>query len=350
MTRIVFASCMSALNNDDQKVWNEAIAHQPDWLILCGDNMYMDYWPRGGQSKRWSLQKFAAEMEERYRKQFSLRPFRRIVESIPAGQVIGVWDDHDFAWNNCHGADPSHDMPGKKKIATAYFHHYFRELNKRPLPQELPPLSITDLDDPPDGTKPIYRALDMPEFRVLLCDGRSWRSDDPADGSKSDLLGAEQETWLFNELASHPGPFMLVSGSTMTASSDQAWDYFGEFFENRFLPAVQDKLVLFVAGDVHENRLPPRNGTDPIEIVSSASGLSFPVNKRNFGVIDVQGHLVATCLYKRGKVQHTSQLDLGSGQYFTTMSAELYEPESILSVDEATAQREEALAILHAMQ
>jgi hypothetical protein len=349
MTRIVFASCMTARKKKDQKVWDEAIAHQPDWLILGGDNIYMDYWPNLGQSKKWSLQRFAEEMETRYRKQFSLASFRRIVESIPERQVIGVWDDHDFAWDNCHGADLSYEMADKKKIATAYYHHYFRELNKRPLAKDLPALPIADLKNPPDGTRNIYRGFDMPEVRVLLCDGRSWRSEHPIDGAKSDLLGAAQEAWLFSELSSHPGPFMLVSGSTMTDSSAQAWDYFREFYQQRFLPAVQDKLVLFVAGDVHRNRLPPRNGSDPIEIVSSACGLKFPFNDRNFGVIDLNGSSAAVWLYKRGKIQFTSQLVMVTGAYTTTMSALLDDSVKAISIQEATEQRAEAMRKLQMM-
>lgn len=350
MTTVVFASCMSALNNDRQRVWDDAIAHQPDWLILGGDNMYMDYFPNSGQSKRWSLQTFAEEMEKRYRHQFALPSFRRIVASVPAGQVVGVWDDHDFAWNNCHGADPSHGMDDKKKIATAYFHHYFAELNRRPLANDFPALPIPDLKNPPDGTKPIYRAFDMAGIRVLLCDGRSWRSEHPDGGARSDLLGTNQEAWLFNELGSHPGPFMLVSGSTMTASSDQAWDYFSEFYRNRFLPAVQDKLVLFVAGDVHENRLPPRNGRDPIEIVSSASALTFPVNKRDFGVIEFDAGTASVYLYKRGRIEYTGRVDLGTGAYTTTMSALIDEADAPLTAEEAREQKVEAMTGLRTMQ
>ena len=44
-------------------------------------------------------------MQLRYARQFAVPSFRALVESIPAGQVIGVWDDHDFAWQNCFGAD-----------------------------------------------------------------------------------------------------------------------------------------------------------------------------------------------------------------------------------------------------
>ena len=142
MTRIVFASCMSTEASTQQDVWAEAIAQQPQWLLLIGDNIYMDYFPNLKQSKRWSLAKFRDEMFARYAEQFGVRSFRALVESISPGQVLGVWDDHDFAWDNCYGTDTTDGMPEKKKVATSLFHHFFRALNQRPLPAALPPLPM----------------------------------------------------------------------------------------------------------------------------------------------------------------------------------------------------------------
>lgn len=294
------------------------------------------------------MQKFAKEMESRYRNQFSLSSFRKIVESIPMGQVIGVWDAHEFAWNYCHGTDPSNEMEDKKKIATAYFHHYFSELNKWLLADTPPALPIADLKNQPDGTPSIHRALDFLNIRVLLCDVRSWRSEHPTDGSKRDLLGPEQDAWLFNEFDNHPGAFMLASCSTMTASSDLAWDCFGEFFHEYFLQALQSKVVLFFAGDIHEDPLPPPNGSDPIEIVSSESGLSFPISKRNFGLIEIDGN--SAYMYKRGRVQCTGQLNLGTGSFATTMSAFVNESDTPLEHEEATEQKSSAMRSLKSMQ
>ena len=342
MTRLVFASCMSALASDTQKVWKEAAAHQPEWLMLCGDNIYMDYFPHLNQSRPWSLAKFADEMQVRYARQFAVPSFRKLVASIPAGQVIGVWDDHDFAWNNCFGADPSYGMLEKKKVATALFHHYFAELNKRPLAAALPPLVMPDLQNPPNGTVDVYRALDIPPLRVLLCDGRTYRGKHPPGTMSGDLLGAAQEQWLFTELQG-PGPFLLVTGSTMTAGDDQSWDYYQDFYTNRFLPAVRNKLVMFVAGDVHENRLPPRVADQPVEVVSSAAVLDFPFNKRNFGVLDMQGDELRVFLYRRGEVQYTGKLQLGSGKFKTTMAVLAKEPAVKTSAKAASAQRGAAL-------
>ena len=110
MTMLVFASCMSALDNPEQPVWVEAAAHKPEWLVLGGDNIYMDYGVHLDQSRHWTPARFAQEMQLRYTRQFAVKTFRELVETIPAGQVIGVWDDHDFAWQNCFGADPSYGM------------------------------------------------------------------------------------------------------------------------------------------------------------------------------------------------------------------------------------------------
>jgi len=319
MTRLVFASCMSALDNLEQPVWAEAGAHQPEWLVLGGDNIYMDYGLHLNQSRGWSPARFAEEMQLRYARQFAVPTFRELVESIPAGQVIGVWDDHDFGWNNCYGADLGFGMPEKRKIATAFFHHYFAHLNLRPLPAALPPLAIPDLADPPKGTVDVYRALDIPPFRVLLCDGRRYRGHHPPGTHNGELLGREQEAWLFEELKG-PGPFLLVTGSTMTDSRDQGWDYYGDFYNNRFLPAVRDKVVLFLAGDVHENRLPPRVAGHPVEAISSAAALTLVKNKRCFAVLELEPAQVRIFLYMRGRVEMAGLLDPATGAFATTMA------------------------------
>lgn len=342
MTRIAFASCMSAEKNKEQPVWDEVAAHQPDWLVLCGDNIYMDYFPRLYQSRPWSAAQFFDEMQHRYALQFRVQKFQDLVSSIAPGKVIGVWDDHDFAWNNCYGADPSDGMEVKKKIAAILYQHYFEELNKRPLAPSLPRLELIDPLNPPNGTKALYRALDIGPFRALLCDGRSFREKHPKGTYSGSLLGPAQEQWLFREL-SGPGPFLIISGSTMTAGDDQSWDFYQDFFEQRFLPAVADKNVIFLAGDVHENRLPPRVGNQPIEVVSSASVLSFPFNKRNFGLIDVDDREARVFLYKRGRIEEAGVINLANGALLTTMQAleeEFIEP---ITPKMAREQREAAL-------
>lgn len=348
MTKIVFASCISVEGSEQQPVWKEAAAHKPEWLILCGDNIYMDYWPNMYQSKNWDPSRFAAEMYQRYAQQFAVPAFQALVKSIPTNQIIGVWDDHDFAWNNCAGTDSGSGMPIKKKIATAMYHHYFAALNRRPLPTTLPKLKIPDPANPPGGDRDVYSALTIGPLRVLLCDGRSYREDITSGNTTASLLGDAQEKWLLGELAKSSGPYLLVTGSTMTKGDDQSWDVYQEFFKNRFLPAVRGKTVIFMAGDVHENRLPPRVPHWPIEVVSSAAVLDFPFNKRNFGVIEILDDEANVFLYKRGDVEYTGNVNLATGSFKTSMAALARDAAPKVSVQRAQIQRRKALSSLRA--
>jgi phosphodiesterase/alkaline phosphatase D-like protein len=346
MTRIVFASCMSVKGSKTQPVWKEAAAHKPEWLILCGDNIYMDYWPIQYESKEWDPARFAAEMHKRYAQQFAVPAFRELVKSIPTNQVLGVWDDHDFAWNDCLGTDPGYGMPTKRKIATAMYHHYFAALNQRPLPATLPELNIPDPANPPGGDRDVYRASTIGRLRVLLCDGRSYREDITSGNTRASLLGDAQEEWLFSELAKSSGPYLLVTGSTMTNGDDQSWDVYQEFFKNRFLPAVRGKTVIFMAGDVHQNRLPPRVPHWPIEVVSSAAVLT--AYERRFGVLEVSNVEANVFLYKSGDIEYTGKVTFATGSFKTSMAALLKDAAPKLSVQRAQTQRRRALRRLRA--
>lgn len=307
----------------------------------------MDYFPNLYQSRRWKPDRFAREMHDRYARQFVVRSFRALVESLPAhGGVLGTWDDHDFAWNNCFGADPGDDMPAKRRIATALHRHYFNFLNVRPLPANLPPLPFPDPANPPGGEQPIYGSARIGPLHVLLCDGRSFREDNTSGSGTASLLGAAQEQWLLAELAQGNGPVLLVTGSTMTAGDDQSWDCYTEFFEKRFLPAVRGRTVIFLSGDVHENRLPPRVADRPIEVVSSAAVLDFPFNKRNYGVLEVTSAEATVVLYKRGRIQYSSRIDLASGKYRTSMAALTTNRALRMAAPEALMLRREALEML----
>lgn len=322
MTTIVFASCMSAEHDPVQPIWTDALKHEPDWLILCGDSIYMDYWPNLEAPRVWSVARFASVMRELYARQLAVPSFRKLVGSLPAGHVIGVWDDHDFAWNDCYGSELVDGMPEKRRVAHALFHQYFAALNQRPLPATLLDIPAEGLLGSPAATREIYRALDIDAFRVLLCDVRSQREDKRLDRPSASLLGNEQERWLLGEIAAAPGPILIVSGSVLVASGDQSWDFFRNFYEQRFLPAVKDRRVLFLAGDLHKNRLLPVAAGHPVEAVSSAAAMGFPFRGvRNFGVVEVSESEANIFLYRRGAIQYTGRFPFASGKFKTSVSA-----------------------------
>ena len=340
MTTVVFGSCMNHADLRGQTAWKEAAVHSPDWLLLGGDNVYMDFGPFLGSPKLWPPMKFAEEMLDRYRKQFEVNHFRKLVKSIPAGQVIGTWDDHDFGWNNCHGARPDYDMPTKRLIARALFHHYFNALNTRPLPEKLPAIDLASLATSPDASVDIYRALDIGPLRVLICDGRFYRERATAEGQALSLLGPVQEQWLLDEIGRATKPLLIVSGSTMTDAENQSWDSFKGFYR-RFLTAVGQKVVVFVGGDIHRNRLSQPSGTRLTEIVSSGV-LVFPVSRR-YGVLEFDERELRAFLYRRTEIEFSGLVDLTTGKLRTKVVAE---PEVALTEKRARRQKSAAMSKL----
>lgn len=341
MTTLVFGSCMMYDGKNGMPVWTDALAHRPDWLLLGGDNVYLDFFPNLGAPARWSVDKFAAELFDRYREQFQTRSLRALVNTIPAGQVIGTWDDHDFCWNNCYGADTEDSVPQKRRIARVMFHHYFEALNTRPLPATLPtlPLTVDALLQHPYADKETYRAFDLDPFRVLVCDGRYYRErwDGPGTTNTASLLGAAQEAWLLNEIALAKRPLLLMSGSTLTGASDQAWDYYTDFYVNRLQPALKNKVALYLGGDIHKSRLHQHRGTKTTEAVSSA--VRVPFTSRRYGVVDFDAQEAKIFLYRRGEVDASGILNLGTGKLATQMPEE-----STLSAQRAAAQKRAAVS------
>ena len=100
-----------------------------------------------------------------------------------------------------------------------------------------------------------------------------------------------------------------------------------------------------MAGDVHENRLPPRVDDRPIEVVSSAAVLT--AHARRFGVLEVSDVEVNVFVYKSGDIQYTGKLNLVTGSYETSMAALLEDAVPKPTAQRAQAQRRNALKRLH---
>jgi hypothetical protein len=182
------------------------------------------------------------------------------------------------------------------------------------MPASLPPLSLAGLPNLVGSSAKTYRALDLCPLRVLLCDGRTFRESNKSNPAAL-LLGSLQEQWLLAEIAGSTKPVLIVSGSTMTDGDDQSWDRFKKFFNQRFLPATSSKIVMFLGGDVHENRLHPPPSGFPLEIVCSGAAVGLIFRRRNFGVLDVTPAEAKIRLYKKGATQYSGRLDLVSGAF-----------------------------------
>src|SRR5205809_7661276 len=104
--RIAFASCFSAESFNNQPVWDEVAAVQPDVLLLLGDAIYMDCGNIAGLGAVQAMTEFqfATRAEALYRAQIAQAGFAKLVKKASI-TTYAIWDDHDFLWDNARGAD-----------------------------------------------------------------------------------------------------------------------------------------------------------------------------------------------------------------------------------------------------
>ena len=303
--KIAFASCIDAIDDPSQPVWNHIKALAPDVLLLLGDIMYMDYglaimgshrplgWPR-----KVTNDVFAATMHGRYAQQWSVQSFRDLLSSGP--ELGMVWDDHDFAWNNSRGAgSEKHFAVNKERrlIAQGLFRQ-FRAACKHPDASSYPAMPSLDelLTAPEQG---IQASFDRDDVRFIMLDGRSFR-EDPNLGPDADMLGHTQREWLQQQVKEWDGLVVIGSGSVLSGS-EESWSMYLEY---TWLLGLATGRVVVLSGDIHKNVLPVRHSRSVFEVTSSGAarpglggGFSHLGGARgNFGVLTV-GEQVAVALF-----------------------------------------------------
>lgn len=284
--RIAFASCFDAISSPEQPVWNRLREFKPKVLLLLGDSMYMDFFPHLLQSTKWPLQQFADEMYGRYAALWRVQGFRELLSEVERVGVI--WDDHDYAWNNSHGAgaaDKTHVPSEQRRISRALFSDYRTALGRPQDPYPLQPPLATLLDGPDTDIKEHF---DHGGVRFILLDGRTYRTEPSTDGHVGDLHGAYQREWIKGLVQGTPGICVAASGSTLTHSRE-SWD---NFLDYQWLMEQRLPRLLVLSGDIHSNK--PRkhelNGYTLYEATSSGvarRGLGGASG--NFGLLDLNG-------------------------------------------------------------
>lgn len=283
--KIAFASCFDALEAAHQPVWERIRRQQPEALLLLGDNIYMDYFPRLYQSKKWDLQRFADEMYRRYAAQWQVPGFRELLAGVK--QVGSVWDDHDFAWNQSHGAGAV-DKPfveiDKRRISRALFEQYRQALGRSQDDYPAQPALAVLLQGPADGIQTVF---DHGGVRFILLDGRTFRTEARPDGSGT-LHGEAQLAWLRGLVTGAPGVSLVASGSTL-ARSKESWD---NYLDYEWLMAQRLPRLLLLSGDVHGNKARRHQLAGYTLHEATSSGVARPGlggERGNFGVVTLQG-------------------------------------------------------------
>jgi len=283
--RVAFASCFDALGSPQQPVWDRIRHLEPDVLLLLGDSIYMDFFPHLYQSRDWPPEQFADEMYQRYTAQWRVPGFRELLQSVK--HVGVVWDDHDFAWNQSHGAgqaDKQHVDADRRRISRGLFELFRKSLRSPTQPYAGQPKLEVLLHSTDDG---IQEYFDADGVRFIMLDGRTFRTVASAE-PLGELHGQEQLMWLKTLVQGAPGICLVASGSTL-ARSKESWDNYSDyewFMQQRF------PKMLMLSGDIHGNKVRRHKLNSYVLNEATSSGVArsgLGGEHGNFGVLDLNG-------------------------------------------------------------
>lgn len=291
--RIAFVSCICTTRFKDQPVWDWIAARQPDRLLLLGDSLYLDVPLDGPHPRDMSDDGFAQHLHQRYGELVAQPRFAALVQSLPAGAVNAIWDDHDFLWNDAEGAEAQASPLHREKVrlSTAFLEAFRAALQARLAPGSFPAAyndaRFWDPAQPELSTPSLQLA---PDLWLHLADVRSHRTRTwLLPDARRHLLGAAQRQRI--EAAVHAAPqalHLLASGSTLGAwkrhyARDWQW----------LLQMARAQRLLVLSGDIHRNETDAffTGGWPLHEATSSGAAVKDAViigsMRRNFGLLDI---------------------------------------------------------------
>ena len=342
MTKIAFTACAHFLHDAKQKVWTEIAQHDPDHLLLLGDQIYMDFW--GDSQKGWPAKPqlrgyelndavresdpvFEQQMRLRYEIQFGIPSFQALVHQVlkkPGAKLGMIWDDHDFGTNNGYGhpGGPTNEAdkllsPTKLAIALRLAREFKANLLRLKAGTGLAYQAI-----PTPGDGGLWEAIEIGPALCLMLDTRTFRQSETPLGHAhpgSHILGQAQWEWLKTEATQTAKELVVVcSGSPFTEDgfiSDQSWAQSDRknkpYVEHARLCALAQQLhqagkrMLFIGGDVHRVGFKPagRKGTPHLPEVFCGGGAADR-GDRGFGLLDLAGgHQALLSLFEGGRAE-----------------------------------------------
>ena len=304
--KVAFTSCFRARRGTRQPVWAAIKQHEPDVLLLLGDCIYMDYAATLRHPKFWTKKRFAKKMYKKYKLQASVDSFRELVASVDKVGII--WDDHDFAWNNCNGAGPGKNhVPLNKRLISRGLHLQFSDwLSDDPLNREYPESPI--LNDLLAGDdRGVESHFNHDGVTFILSDGRYYREKQNLNHSTT-LLGNDQHSWIENIAEHTADPIVLCSGSVLTNGSE-SWDKYRDI---EWLKRNHFARMLVLSGDIHKNVFTEHEALGGlIEVTSSgAHRPGIGGDKGNFGLLNIDANDVKISLFGKKGIEKTMEIEL----------------------------------------
>lgn len=301
--KIAFTSCFRYEAFSVQPSWKKIEEQNPDYLFLLGDSIYMDYGlaPFSPEyikrPKRYSDKKFEATMLQKYKNQFEkVSDFKNLVEKMRSKNgLFGIWDDHDFAWDNAKGALVPYE---KKEISRRLFHKFL---------------------DCSTNLPHTYYHIDTPIARVIFIDNRT---DACPEGEYAVLLSDEQFSFIEEKL-NHNLEYTLICGGLTLTRGHENWSKYPSQLMRLCNLIKETPKVFFLSGDIHYNDFVPPlqlnfenfEFTTPPQLISSGLainyfGLGIGLDDRhNWAILDLEHNNASITYYKKDKPQLSLSLE-----------------------------------------
>lgn len=259
-------------------------AHQPDCIILLGDNVYLEdhFWNIKIRRPARSMSdwEFATHLHERYARQWTVPEFEHMLKQLPSHtRFLGTVDDHDFLGNDLYIEDV---LQPKARVSRILHRQFIAACNDRP--SRYPALPSGKIHSGQDGDDPGFKAgtglashLSHNDVMLAVLDNRSYRQP-PKDGAP--VLGDAQLKWLGDRLAEQKKFNLVFSGSPLTegtkwyAKGSPLSKHAREFRKLCDLYGQQaGRTVVHIGGDLHYNDFKlPTTKIPCTQVTSSALG------------------------------------------------------------------------------
>jgi len=208
-----------------ERMWDTIGATNPAALLMLGDNVYID-------QPAESLTNYYCYMRRQARPEW-----RKLIAKTA---VYSIWDDHDFATNDCNPG-PDIDEPTWKRPVW----EIFKENWVNP--------SYGGGDENPG----CWYDFQIGDVHFIMLDGRFYR-----DRDGKTMLGPVQKKWFLDTLKKSTGTFKVICSpvpftAKIKPGSKDPWDGFPEEREEifSFIDTENIEGVFLIAADRHRTDL-----------------------------------------------------------------------------------------------
>ncbi len=210
-----------------EHMWLTILKHSPCAFLFLGDNVYIDT-PEIPETQRYCY----------YRRQ-SRPEYRQFTAVTP---IYAIWDDHDFATNDCSSSQSLNYPPWKMNVFKVFKENFVN------------PYYGEDPDHPG-----CWFDFCIGDVDFLLLDCRFYRQN-PEEVDNPSMLGPYQKKWLFDKLKESKGTFKVICSSVPWATgtkpgSKDTWDGYPSEREEIFSFIEENGIegVVLLSADRHRS-------------------------------------------------------------------------------------------------